>query len=158
MLPSYGAEEVEAAISHAVSPGSSQRTIEEFNALVDRLIVPADGRNREELAQSWLDAVGDVIIHQVTPGSKYENSFVQNRVTVESAEPAAGLYDPELLAGQHFTFTNERIFVPGNYRSKEQQTVNSQLWASSSRFRPSAGTINLSTSALNSASSYHFRR
>ena len=39
----------------------------------------------EELAQSWLDAVGDVTIHQVTPGSKYENSFVQNRVTVESA-------------------------------------------------------------------------
>ncbi len=42
----------------------------EFNALVDRLIVPADGRNREELAQSWLDAAGDVTIHQVTPGSK----------------------------------------------------------------------------------------
>lgn len=81
---------------------------------------------REELAQSWLDAVGDVTIHQVTPGSKYENSFVQNRVTVESAEPAAGLYDPELLAGQHFTFTNERIFVPGNYRSKEQQTGEQQ--------------------------------
>ena len=121
MLPSYGAEEAE------------------FNALVDRLIVPADGRNREELAQSWLDAVGDVTIHQVTPGSKYENSFVQNRVTVESAEPAAGLYDPELLAGQHFTFTNERIFVPGNYRSKEQQTVNSSARAYHGEYGPMPG-------------------
>ena len=111
----------------------------EFNALVDRLIVPADGRNREELAQSWLDAVGDVTIHQVTPGSKYENSFVQNRVTVESAEPAAGLYDPELLAGQHFTFTNERIFVPGNYRSKEQQTVNSSARAYHGEYGPMPG-------------------
>ena len=111
----------------------------EFNTLVDRLIVPADGRNREELAQSWLDAVGDVTIHQVTPGSKYENSFVQNRVTVESAEPAAGLYDPELLAGQHFTFTNERIFVPGNYRSKEQQTVNSSARAYHGEYGPMPG-------------------
>ncbi len=111
----------------------------EFNALVDRLIVPADGRNREELAQSWLDAVGDVTIHQVTPGSKYENSFVQNRVTVESSEPAAGLYDPELLAGQHFTFTNERIFVPGNYRSKEQQTVNSSARAYHGEYGPMPG-------------------
>lgn len=111
----------------------------EFNALVDRLIVPADGRNREELAQSWLDAVGDVTIHQVAPGSKYENSFVQNRVTVESAEPAAGLYDPELLAGQHFTFTNERIFVPGNYRSKEQQTVNSSARAYHGEYGPMPG-------------------
>jgi hypothetical protein len=111
----------------------------EFNALVDRLIVPADGRNREELAQSWLDAVSDVTIHQVTPGSKYENSFVQNRVTVESAEPAAGLYDPELLAGQHFTFTNERIFVPGNYRSKEQQTVNSSARAYHGEYGPMPG-------------------
>lgn len=111
----------------------------EFNALVDRLIVPADSRNREELAQSWLDAVGDVTIHQVTPGSKYENSFVQNRVTVESAEPAAGLYDPELLAGQHFTFTNERIFVPGNYRSKEQQTVNSSARAYHGEYGPMPG-------------------
>ena len=111
----------------------------EFNALVDRLIVPADGRNREELAQSWLDAVGDVTIHQVTPGSKYENSFVQNRVTVESVEPAAGLYDPELLAGQHFTFTNERIFVPGNYRSKEQQTVNSSARAYHGEYGPMPG-------------------
>lgn len=111
----------------------------EFNALVDRLIVPADGRNREELAQSWLDAVGDVTIHQVTPGSKYENSFVQNRVTVESAEPAAGLYAPELLAGQHFTFTNERIFVPGNYRSKEQQTVNSSARAYHGEYGPMPG-------------------
>lgn len=111
----------------------------EFNALVDRLIVPADGRNREELAQSWLDAVGDVTIHQVTPGSKDENSFVQNRVTVESAEPAAGLYDPELLAGQHFTFTNERIFVPGNYRSKEQQTVNSSARAYHGEYGPMPG-------------------
>ena len=111
----------------------------EFNALVDRLIVPADGRNREELAQSWLGAVGDVTIHQVTPGSKYENSFVQNRVTVESAEPAAGLYDPELLAGQHFTFTNERIFVPGNYRSKEQQTVNSSARAYHGEYGPMPG-------------------
>lgn len=111
----------------------------EFNALVDRLIVPADGRNREEVAQSWLDAVGDVTIHQVTPGSKYENSFVQNRVTVESAEPAAGLYDPELLAGQHFTFTNERIFVPGNYRSKEQQTVNSSARAYHGEYGPMPG-------------------
>ena len=111
----------------------------EFNALVDRLIVPADGRNREELAQSWLDAVGDVTIHQVTPGSKYENSFVQNRVTVESVEPAAGLYDPELLAGLHFTFTNERIFVPGNYRSKEQQTVNSSARAYHGEYGPMPG-------------------
>lgn len=111
----------------------------EFNALVDRLIVPADGRNREELAQSWLDAVGDMTIHQVTPGSKYENSFVQNRVTVESAEPAAGLYDPEVLAGQHFTFTNERIFVPGNYRSKEQQTVNSSARAYHGEYGPMPG-------------------
>ena len=111
----------------------------EFNALMDRLIVPADGRSREELAQSWLDAVGDVTIHQVTPGSKYENSFVQNRAAVESAGPAVGLYDPELLADQHFTFTNERIFVPGNYRSKEQQTVNSSARAYNGEYGPMPG-------------------
>ena len=112
----------------------------EFNALVDRLIVPADGRNREELAQSWLDAVGDVTIHQVTPGSKYENSFVQNRVTVESAEPAAGLYDPELLAGQHFTFTNERIFVPGELPlqgaadgEQQRQSLSWRIWTHARR-------------------------
>ena len=83
--------------------------------------------------------MGDVTIHQVTPCSKYENSFVQNRVTVESVEPAAGLYDPELLAGLHFTFTNERIFVPGNYRSKEQQTVNSSARAYHGEYGPMPG-------------------
>ena len=59
MLPSYGAEEVEAAISHAVSPGSSQRTIEEFSHAVMvqrpsglcRVMLLPDGSLSEAVAQ-----------------------------------------------------------------------------------------------------------
>ena len=74
-----------------------------------------------------------------TPPLECDLSIRLDRVTVESAEPAAGLYDPELLAGQHFTFTNERIFVPGNYRSKEQQTVNSSARAYHGEYGPMPG-------------------
>ena len=74
-----------------------------------------------------------------TPPLECDLSIRLDRVTVESAEPAAGLYDPELLAGQQFTFTNERIFVPGNYRSKEQQTVNSSARAYHGEYGPMPG-------------------
>lgn len=66
----------------------------EFNALVDRLIVPADGRNPGGTGPELAGRRGRCDHPSGDAGSKYENSFVQNRVTVESAEPAAGLYDP----------------------------------------------------------------
>ena len=77
----------------------------------DVSVTVPEGASRADTAQAWLDAVGEVTMRQVTPGSKYENSFVRNWAAVGTGEPAGGLYDPELLAGEHFTFTNERIFV-----------------------------------------------
>lgn len=110
----------------------------EYNALVSAVTVP-EGASRADTAQAWLDAVGEVTMRQVTPGSKYENSFVQNRAAVGTGEPAGGMYAPELLAGEHFTFTNERIFVPGNYRSKENQTVNGTARAYNGEYGPMPG-------------------
>ena len=110
----------------------------EYNALVRTVTVP-EGASRADTAQAWLDAVGEVTMRQVTPGSKYENSFVQNRAAVGTGEPASGLYASELLAGEHFTFTNERIFVPGNYRSKENQTVNGTARAYNGEYGPMPG-------------------
>lgn len=110
----------------------------EYNALVSAVTVP-EGASRADTAQAWLDAVGEVTMRQVTPGSKYENSFVRNRAAVGTGEPAGGMYAPELLAGEHFTFTNERIFVPGNYRSKENQTVNGTARAYNGEYGPMPG-------------------
>ena len=110
----------------------------EYNALVSAVTVP-EGASRADTAQAWLDAVGEVTMRQVTPGSKYENSFVRNWAAVGTGEPAGGMYAPELLAGEHFTFTNERIFVPGNYRSKENQTVNGTARAYNGEYGPMPG-------------------
>ena len=110
----------------------------EYTNLVQSVIIP-DGESREDTAQAWLDAVGEITLHQVTPGSKYETSFVQNRVTAGRTEPEDGLYAPELLANDHFTFTNERVFVPGNYRAKEFQTVNRNAAAYNGEYGPMPG-------------------
>ena len=98
-----------------------------------------DGGSRAATVQAWLDAVGDITLHQLTPDSKYANSFVQNRVTVDSGEPERGLYAPELLAGEHFAFTSECMFVPGNYRSKEYQALNGSARAYSGEYGPVPG-------------------
>ena len=110
----------------------------EYNALVSAVTVP-EGASRADTAQAWLDAVGEVTMRQVTPGSKYENSFVRNWAAAGTGEPAGGMYAPELLTGEHFTFTNESIFVPGNYRSKENQTVNGTARAYNGEYGPMPG-------------------
>lgn len=73
----------------------------EYTALVSAVTVP-DGGSRAATVQAWLDAVGDITLHQLTPDSKYANSFVQNRVTVDSGEPGAGPVRPGAAGGRAF--------------------------------------------------------
>ncbi len=83
----------------------------EWEALTQDVVLPDEGQDQLAVAQAWVDAVENVHL-KVSPGSKYAYTYVRCEVALVDAYD--DWYQPFMLETEHFYFSYQRVFVPGN--------------------------------------------